>query len=235
MSASSVWFTMFWQGWFAISGVGISLVAELLDERGAGNPITAFQQFSQFAVMFLCGVAGLTNPILFIRQIKNIKHWHLLASLVVFDLFGSVFTMSGVYFLGSGLFQIMYSMVIPLSALFQNLILGKSLHFIQWISIFIILCCLTLSCYAEINVSSKRNLIIGLSATFISTVCNSLYYVFITKLTSVKATNNGKQVSVYTYCALEGLINALGEGHIDNLRDLCNTPRDPYAQLVRDH
>ena len=94
----------FWQAVYGITGIAQSLIINLLDQRGANQPLTNFSNISQFCGMAFCGLISLKfNLITFYKEVKQITLWKYFLMVTMFDLIGNTACMLGIYWLGSGL------------------------------------------------------------------------------------------------------------------------------------
>ena len=174
---------LFYHALFGLSGICNTLVTNALNETGGDNPLLGFSASFQFV-----GEVCIIILPSFWRELKLVKkalNKRLFVSMALSDLIGNVSTQCALFWLDSGLYQVLYSLVTPTSAVLTFFVLGKKISLIQWISIIIILGGLFLCSYAEMTDNSSTNkLILGIIGCSIGAVAMGSYYVFVDQITS---------------------------------------------------
>ncbi|KAJ3210882.1 hypothetical protein HDU83_002409 [Entophlyctis luteolus] len=182
------------QALFLATGVVSTLGAQWLKYRGAANSWSFMTSLCQFAGM--AAVAFLPPPVRakqdvdftgdeevstaaapsasasFVELCKarlarfgpvNIKGAALIA---VFEVFGNLVLVAGMFLTGSGLYMVIYSSIVGFTAVFSRLLLpGRHLSFVQWCSVVAI--CVGLSLTAIGNTGEMRS---GYKRTFVLTL-----------------------------------------------------------------
>lgn len=166
---------------FCLAGVTSTYLANEIDLKGAGNPLTGFQPTALWtsetiggALLFCC------RGIRFRRKhlVLPFKHWYILVS----DVFGNVLYWGGLGYVGSGLTTVMYSSIVVWTGIFSWLLYGKSISRVRWLSIFLIWGSISLSATGQIKSINNFYQALGIVFVSVSAISFGLQYVLVENL-----------------------------------------------------
>ncbi|KAK9763599.1 hypothetical protein K7432_009573 [Basidiobolus ranarum] len=101
-----------------------------------------------------------------------------------FDFFANVFATAGLFLVGSGVFQVIYSSVVVFTALLSRVFLKRNLSPFQWLSLLVITLGLGLSALGSSNTGDSSEIITGSSLVFGCTLLFASVYVLNEKIVS---------------------------------------------------
>jgi len=152
---------------FNISGIINCILANELDLRGAGEPVTGFQPAMQFiSQTTVSGLLLLCQRTKFSMKFIKLpwKYWYILC----LSMSGNTLYWLGLDAVGSGLSVVIYSSIVVFTGIFSKLFFGKSISWVRWCSILLIWASIGLSAVGNVRSIEGFNQIFGIVAVLLA-------------------------------------------------------------------
>ncbi|ORX97917.1 hypothetical protein K493DRAFT_406759 [Basidiobolus meristosporus CBS 931.73] len=119
------------------------------------------------------------------RPVTNSRFpWLPVVTVALFDFGGNVFAAAGLFLVGSGIFQVIYSSVVVFTALLSRVILKRQLSLLQWLSLLVITLGLGLSALGTSRSGEDGDVLMGSLLVFSCTLMFASVYVTNEKVVS---------------------------------------------------
>lgn len=172
---AAFWITCFI---FNITGPSNSYLANELDVKGIGNPLTGFQ----VAIVYISETTGAL--IIMLCQGRRLNKKLLALSfeycyILVIDLVGNLLYWGGLGFIGSGLTTLLYSSIIVYAGIFSRVFFHKPISSVRWACIFGLWASVGLSAAGQVNSVGGAGQVIGIFAVLLSALFFGLNFVLV--------------------------------------------------------
>lgn len=165
---------------YVLSGVLQPLVLEILNYNGSCEHSTMLFILPNYLGMSMVYFAPLNDDYKDISNGVNRNNLHSVVLLCFLDVLSQTLNLTGLVYAGSLLFTILYSSCTIWTAVFSYVILKRSLHPMQWLSVFTVVCGLSVAALGSL--SEGKNVIKGGAMIIAGSILHSLTYILSEKI-----------------------------------------------------
>jgi len=175
---------LFYGIFFVVTGIAMTMLQQPLFYQGAAGKTTLLPTLVAYmgvALNIFLPLLGVTDPTKGRQEKKDTAQPHktvYLYGLVlgVIDVLGTTSAFIALAYIGSGMFQVLYSAITIFTALLSRIVLDKKLNFVQWFAILFVTLGLAVSTIGKIDTGAQVPLL-GIALTLCATGVNSASYV----------------------------------------------------------